>query len=154
MTNSMKRWITGWVLLAFFAVGLVACNIALGADAEIHWTAVADDGADPASGPVASYVLAYSTDSSLIASNSRGYGWDPDDSLQVYDLAMTAAPGAEMVYTVTGLHDNTTYYFSIKAYENSGTVDGEDLYSELGNIYACTTADETRPSAVIILNIY
>ncbi len=90
-----------------------------GGGVDLTWTAPADYGANGA-GPytAASYELRRST--SPIAYDDGGASWNA--ATVVTGLAAPKAPGSAESFTVTGLTGGTTYYFAIKAKDDSNNV--------------------------------
>lgn len=88
----------------------------------LTWTAVGDDGN---SGTAAGYDLRYST--SLITSSN----WI--SASQISGEPSPKVSGNSESMTVTGLNDGTTYYFAIKAVDESGNISG------LSNVINITT---------------
>ena len=72
----------------------------------LSWIAPADDAGNNASGPVAAYLVKYSS--------SPFTSWS-DGTLITTGLPAPAAPGAAQSMTVSGLNPGTLYYFAIRA---------------------------------------
>jgi hypothetical protein len=76
---------------------------------KLDWTAVGDDGS---TGTAASYDIRYST-AAITAANFSS-------ATQVSGEPAPGASGSAQTMTVTGLTGNTTYYFAIKAVDDTG----------------------------------
>ncbi|MDZ7392540.1 MAG: Ig-like domain-containing protein [candidate division KSB1 bacterium] len=88
----------------------------------LTWTAPGDDGTV---GTAASYDLRYST-SPITATNF-------DAATQATGLGTPKAAGSTETFTVTGLNSATTYYFALKATDDSGNK------SAISNVVTATT---------------
>ncbi len=96
------------------------------------WTAPGDDGN---TGTAAQYDIRYSTSS--INNGTFNSAW------QITNEPAPSPAGTPESLTVTGLAENTTYYFAIK------TADEVPNWSALSNVASgATTVDQTPPSAV------
>ncbi len=97
---------------------LVWVGVAYGADITLTWTAVADDGSDPASGPAEYYDLRWA-DYPITSANFE----------DVVDSIITSAPknAGELESASITLPDGH-YYFAIKVYDEAGNV------SEVSNV--------------------
>lgn len=107
------------------------------ASATLTWTAPGDDGT---TGTASQYDIRYST-SPINASNFAS-------ASQVSGEPSPSAAGSDESFTVTGLSENTTYYFAIK------TADEVPNWSAISNIANGTTnPEQTPPDAVADLQI-
>ena len=100
----------------------------------LSWTAPGDDGA---TGTATTYDVRYST-STITAGN-----WA--SATQASGEPAPSVAGSAETFTVTGLSDNTTYYFAIK------TSDEVPNESALSNVPSATTADGTAPADITAL---
>ncbi len=105
--------------------------------AVLTWTAVADDGSDPASGLATSYDLRYSTDPIVDDATFNA-------ATQVTNVPTPAVAGSAETVTVHGLTASTTYYFAIKA--------GDEVpnFSTLSNVitFATLAEDLSAPDTI------
>lgn len=102
-----------------------------------HWTAVGDDQLD---GQAAAYDLRYAGDSSALRSNWSG-------ATTVRDLPVPSAAGnAEQCESILRLELNRTYFFAIRAGDESGN------WSPISNIIAYTPTDSAGTTAMIDFN--
>ncbi len=107
-----------------------------GGSATLAWTAVGDDSL---TGTATSYDLRYST-SPINAGN-----WS--SATQVAGEPSPAAPGTSQSTTVSGLANQTTYYFALRVTDDAGNT------SALSNVPTGTTLDVVRPAAVNNLSV-
>ena len=144
-----KRTLT--LLLAAGAVGLVWTGLALSArpnrdstppdpvddlaaptvahnSITLTWTATADDGSDPASGPASGYDVRYAT--SPPAGDAEAWF---ADAYVIRCAPAPGAPGTLETVTVTDLSENTPYWLAIKL------VDEKPNWSAVSNVVAATT---------------
>ena len=91
----------------------------------ISWTATADDGNDPASGPAASYDVRFSTDRITDAN------WDSASQMTGEPTPQTS--GSPETFAVNGLLPETTYYIRLKV------ADEVPNFSDLSNEVSATT---------------
>ena len=98
---------------------------------DLSWTGPGDDGA---TGTATTYDVRYST-STITAGN-----WA--SATQATGEPAPSVAGSAETFTVTGLSENTTYFFAIK------TSDEVPNESTLSNVPSTTTADGTAPDAV------
>ena len=100
----------------------------------LSWTSPGDDGA---TGTASSYDIRYST--SAISNDT-----DFNNATQAIGEPGPALAGSSESFTVTGLSENTTYYFAIK------TADETPNWSGVSNSPSATTtiSDSTAPDAV------
>ncbi|MEW6499055.1 MAG: fibronectin type III domain-containing protein, partial [Cyanobacteriota bacterium] len=94
-----------------------------GVSITLSWSAVGDDGM---TGTATGYDIRYST--SQITTNTHY-----NAATQVTGEPQPAAPGTQETFTVTGLQQNTTYYFAIKAFDEVNN------YSPLSNVISYAT---------------
>jgi len=103
----------------------------------LGWTAPGDDGS---TGTASQYDIRYST-SPINASNFSS-------ATQASGEPSPSAAGTEESFTITGLTENTTYYFAIK------TADEVPNWSAISNIpHGTTDPEETAPSAIADLQV-
>ena len=98
------------------------------------WTAPGDDGTV---GTAAQYDIRYST--ALITDANF------NSATQAPNLPAPSAAGTSETFDVTGLTENTTYYFALK------TADEVPNSSGLSNVTQATTPDATAPADVVDL---
>ena len=110
---------------------------ATGTTVDLSWTSTGDD-AD--TGTASSYDVRYST-AAISASN-----FDSATSI-VTDVPTPSSAGTAEGFTVTGLNDDTTYYFAIKVLDDVGNTSA--IHSN-GNVTA-TTLDGTSPEQTTAL---
>ena len=102
----------------------------------LQWSAVGDDSL---SGTAASYDLRFAT-SAITSANFTA-------ATAVTGEPTPAAPGAVQTYTVRGLSRQVTYWFAIKASDESGNV------SAISNVPSVTTPDTVPPAAITNLTL-
>ncbi|MFH1686363.1 MAG: leucine-rich repeat domain-containing protein [bacterium] len=102
-----------------------------GTSVALTWTATGDDGLV---GTAAAYDLRYATTPITAANFSQANA--------VAGLPLPSATGAEETFTVTGLTEQTPYYFAIKVVDEAGN------RSNVSNVIAATTNDITPPGPV------
>jgi WD40 repeat protein len=104
----------------------------------LSWTVIEDDASH---GMPAEYELRYSqqpfTEVAWDAANSA----IPEDPTQL----RPTTPGSQMAYTVSGLEENVTYHFAIRAIDAAGNI------SPLSNVAIAKTRDVTPPQPVVDL---
>ena len=82
----------------------------------MNWTEPADDGSDPASGPVDHYVIKY------YANPIDGSNWAYAREYPVRPDGVT--PGATRSFTMTGLPAGEFNYYAVRAYDENGNQSG------------------------------
>lgn len=97
----------------------------------LSWTATADDGSDPASGPAYLYDVRYLVDETITEGN-----WE--NANQAEGEPVPQSPGSSESYTISGLVGNTTYYLALKVADDVGN------FCALSNVVTATT--EPSPS--------
>jgi hypothetical protein len=107
-----------------------------GNNATLAWTAVGDDSL---TGTAASYDIRYST-SPITAAN-----WAA--ATQATGEPSPLAPGTSQSFTVTGLNQQTLYYFAIRVADDAGNL------SAMSNVPSGTTLDVTAPAAITNLAV-
>ncbi|MBU0982865.1 MAG: fibronectin type III domain-containing protein, partial [candidate division Zixibacteria bacterium] len=98
----------------------------------LHFTAPGDDGSV---GTASEYDIRYST-GIITAANFAG-------ATQVTGEPSPQAAGSSEAIEITGLTENTTYYFAVK------TADEVPNWSAISNVVSASTADEVTPPAVV-----
>jgi hypothetical protein len=102
-----------------------------GTSISLSWSAVGDDSL---TGTATSYDVRYST-SPITASN-----WN--SATQATGEPTPAAPGTAQAMTVSGLGNQTTYYFAVRVTDDAGNV------SALSNVPSGSTLDTIAPAAI------
>jgi len=103
--------------------------------ATLGWNATGDDSL---TGTATSYDIRYAT------APITGANWG--SATQVTGEPAPAAPGTAQSYVVRGLGRDATYYFAIRASDESGNLSG------LSNVASATTTDTLAPSAILNLS--
>ncbi len=114
------------------AITTLAASNPTGTSVRLDWVATGDDGLV---GQASSYEIRYST-SAILASNFASA------TLVTTGVPSPAASGTPQNMTVTGLSNETAYYFAMK------TKDELDNASPLSNVVSATTLDVIAPAAV------
>jgi Zn-dependent metalloprotease len=108
--------------------GLTAATGTINGSVSLSWIAPADDAGNNASGPVAGYLVKYST--------SPFGSWN-DGTLITTGLPTPVAPGATQTMTVSGLNPGTLYHFAVRA---------QDEQPNLSASYATASATAKLPT--------
>jgi hypothetical protein len=98
----------------------------------LDWNAVGDDGN---SGTASAYEIRRST--SAILNNTQC-----DGAVEVFNTVVPAAPGTPQSFVVTGLSENTIYYFCLRAFD-----DANNRSSWTGTLVATTKNENDAPIA-------
>jgi parallel beta-helix repeat protein len=108
---------------------------------QLTWTAVADDGSDPSSGPASEYDIRYSMGAGPIIDPGT---WKT--AIQVNGEPLPKAFGLEESFTIEDLQPGTTYCFAIKVRDEI------PQWSLLSNSLVATTLtpDTTPPDAITL----
>jgi len=93
--------------------GLTATTGTCNGSVDLSWIAPPDDTGNNSSGPVASYLVRYSTSAILSESD-----WN-NATVVSSDLPTPVAPGATQTMMVSGLIPGTRYYFAIRAQDEA-----------------------------------
>lgn len=104
---------------------------------ELFWTATADDGNDPESGPAFHYDLRYRTDEAVTMNN-----WDT--ATEVDGEPSPQSPGATESMLVMNLEGGTDYYLALRVVDEAGNT------SEVSN--SVTASTQASPWYVGIVN--
>jgi len=99
---------------------------------QLNWTATADDGSDPNSGPATMYQVRYST-SSINSGN-----WLR--AKRVAGVPVPDDPNSAETTTVTGLSCNTTYYLALKGFDEWGNGPLSNVVSNSTTAPICTSS--------------
>ncbi|MFH1958039.1 MAG: FG-GAP-like repeat-containing protein [bacterium] len=126
---------------------LSALTGALNGTINLSWTAPADDGNDFGSGSVSGYVIKYATFSAASLGSDTTW-WELAEVIPVPKPPPHGQVGSDETLTVTGLEDETMYYFILKAYDEIPN------YSLCSNsAYAETRlSDSERPAKITSLS--
>jgi len=102
---------------------------------DLTWTAPYNDTGTPSSGPVASYLVRFST--SPIVDNPT---WNAATPISA-NIPSPQTPGSSQAMTVTGLVSGTTYYFNIRA------LDAANNLSNVSNSPSAAASTLSAPTA-------
>ncbi|MDD5355112.1 MAG: hypothetical protein PHY56_01020 [Candidatus Omnitrophica bacterium] len=116
--------------VVLFIAAILTVSLVYALDITLGFTAVADDGNDPSSGPATRYDLRYSN-TPIIETNF-------DNAIKL-ETGVPKAPGQLEMYTFNIPDADTHYYFAIKVF------DEQDNSSQMSNL---AEADLFRPAAV------
>jgi chitodextrinase len=128
----------GWIVLVAALTTLASSAYAqtTPTSVQLTWTAPGDDG--PV-GTATQYDLRYSTAAITAANFAAATAWT--------SMPAPAASGTSQTVTVTGLASSTTYYFALKAQDDSGN------WAAISNVASRTTLvapDLTRPAPIAL----
>lgn len=105
----------------------------------LTWTATADDGNDPLSGPASLYEVRYSlNDPDQPPFSGDREAWFTA-AIQPRDEPTPKPPGSAETFTVRGLPGDTAYFLALKVADEVQNATNERNWSELSNVVSETT---------------
>ncbi|MFA5858612.1 MAG: fibronectin type III domain-containing protein [Elusimicrobiota bacterium] len=115
----------------------------------LMWTSPTEDGT--VGGRVISYVIRYNTLSKATVGNNGNIWWTLTNSTQVVISAAPMQPGITEAVTITGLENNTVYYFGIASVDDKGNVSGLDTGLMSGIQTSAVSQQDITPTSNVIL---